>query len=95
MPWTASINEPRFGEEFVVTVDVTDDGYAIDGKSVMDDNKSYFLLFYKKDPSGRKTIDEWKLGCFAHGDGPKHFMHAIAVAEKEIKAQRPKGSNER
>ncbi|MBK6475351.1 MAG: hypothetical protein IPF95_11700 [Flavobacteriales bacterium] len=86
MTWKASINVPAVGEEFVVTVDVSEDGYVMDGKSVMDDNKSYFLLFYKKDPSGKKTIDEWKLGCFAHGEGPKHFIHVIAVADKEIKA---------
>ncbi|MBK9536886.1 MAG: hypothetical protein IPO10_17245 [Flavobacteriales bacterium] len=87
MPWTASINEPRFGEEFVVTVDVTDDGYAIDGDCVKDGNERYFLLFYKKDPSGKKTKDEWKLGTFAYGDGPKHLMHVIVVAEKEINVQ--------
>jgi len=58
----------------------------MDGKSVMDDGERYFLLFYKKDPSGKIGKDEWKLGSFAKGDGPSHRMSVIVVAEKVIKA---------
>ena len=86
MTWKASINVPAVGEEFVVTVNVLEEGFVMDGTAVMDDGERFFLLFYKKDPSGKAVTNKWNLGSFAKGKGPSHIMSVIVLADRVIKA---------
>ena len=86
MTWKASIILPSVDKEFVVIVDVLEEGFVMDGTAVMDDGERFFLLFYKKDPSGKAVTNKWNLGSFAKGKGPSHIMSVIVLADRVIKA---------